>query len=164
MNFIKSRTAIGTFIGQWRRQVVEMGSIRRMCNKPQEGNPGPPPAVPAQGPRLGFKIPGYRPSNLDRKILIWSGRFKTPEQIPELVSFEMIDAARNRVRVKACYGMMIITIGACLVTVFLGKRAAGRHESLTTQNMEKKARWREEMQREREAAAIEAASLAEKAP
>jgi len=77
------------------------------------------------------------------------------------VSFEMLDAARNRVRVKACYVMMAVTIGACLVMVLLGKQAAGRHESLTTMNMEKKARWREELRIEREAATA-AASLAEK--
>ena len=38
--------------------------------------------------------------------------------------FEMLDAARNRVRVKACYGMMIATIAACLLTVILGKRVS----------------------------------------
>lgn len=31
-------------------------------------------------------------------------------------------------------------------------QAAGRHESLTSVNMEKKARWKEELQREKEAA------------
>lgn len=36
----------------------------------------------------------------------------------------MIDAARNKVRVKACYVMMAITIGACLVMVILGKRVS----------------------------------------
>ncbi|XP_062336292.1 protein FAM162B [Osmerus eperlanus] len=163
MNFIRSRIATGTLIGQWRGHALEHGGVRRMCNKPQEGH-AEVPAVPAQGPRPGFKLPGYRPSNMDRKILVWSGRFKTPDQIPELVSFEMIDAARNKVRVKACYIMMAVTIGACLVTVILGKRAAGRHESLTSQNMEKKARWREEMQKEKDTtAAIEAASLTVKA-
>lgn len=162
MNFIRSRGTIATFIGPWRRQVVEPWGQRGMCSKPQEGTPVPPAEVPAHTPRPGFKIPGYRPSNLDKKILIWSGRFKTPDQIPELVSFEMLDAARNKVRVKACYVMMGLTIGACLVTVILGKRAAGRHESLTSQNMEKKARWREELAKERAAAAQEAV-LAEKA-
>lgn len=125
-----------------------------MCSKPQETKaelPTPPPP-PAYASRAGFRVPGYRPSNLDRKILLWSGRFKTADQIPELVSFEMIDGARNRVRVKVCYLMMALTIGSCLVMVLLGKRAAARQESLTGQNMEKKARWREEMQREREAA------------
>lgn len=38
-------------------------------------------------------------------------------------------------------------------------QAAGRHESLTAQNMERKARWREEARKEREAAA----ALSEKA-
>uniref|UniRef100_A0A8C8MF16 Family with sequence similarity 162 member A n=1 Tax=Oncorhynchus tshawytscha TaxID=74940 RepID=A0A8C8MF16_ONCTS len=159
-------------LGQWCRQVgqmggrsralAELGGQRRMCSKPQTGNPEPPhaaPAVPAHDPRPAFKLPGYRPSPMDRRILVWSGRFKTPDQIPELVSFEMLDAARNRVRVKACYGMMIVTIAACLLTVILGKRAAGRHESLTAQNMEKKARWRQEAKMEREeAAAVEKTS------
>lgn len=124
-----------------------------MCNKPQEVKAEPPPAVPAQAsPHLGFKVPGYRPSELDKRILVWSGRFKSAEQIPELVSFETLDAARNKVRVKACYVMMAATIGACLLMVLLGKQAVGRHESLTSQNMEKKAKWREEIQKEREAA------------
>lgn len=109
----------------------------------------------------------------------------------------MIDAARNRIRVKACYVMMAATIGACLVMIILGKQvsdqrmvtvlcpllfsqgnnfqnsenlscsdliqnqflsqAVGRNESLTGQNMEKKAKWREEYRREQEAAMAEKA-------
>lgn len=157
MNFIRSRLSVGNVIGKRCSQVIETWSHRGMCSKPQETKAEPPP--PAYAPRAGFRIPGYRPSDLDKKLLIWSGRFKTVDQIPELVSFEMIDAARNKVRVKACYVMMAVTIGSCLVMVFLGKRAAGRQESLTGQNMEKKARWREELQREKEAAV----ALSEKA-
>ncbi|XP_076617400.1 protein FAM162B [Chaetodon auriga] len=157
MNFVRSRLSIGNFIGQRCRQATETWSRRGMCSKPQEGKAEP--AAPAHAPRPSFKVPGYRPSDLDKKFLLWSGRFKTVEQIPEFVSFEMIDAARNKVRVKACYVMMAATIGACLVMVILGKRAAARNESLTSQNMEKKARWREEARKEREAAA----ALAEKA-
>ncbi|KAM9337726.1 protein FAM162B [Symphorus nematophorus] len=155
MNFVRSRLSIGNFLGPRCRQVTETWSHRGMCNKPQEAKaepPPPPPAAPAHAPRAGFRIPGYRPSDLDKKILVWSGRFKTADQIPELVSFEMIDAARNKVRVKACYVMMAVTIGACLLMVIQGKRAVSRHESLTGQNMEKKARWKEELQKEREAA------------
>ena len=151
----------------------------------------------------------------------------------------MIDASRNRMRVKACYGMMVTTIAACLIMVILGKRvrvnmelfqwvlcwfgklppqskqcfkwsswsssskfmrndglhwcihveqfwpdictittivssmavsiwpltwfpygggqAAGRHESLTGQNMEKKAKWRQEFQLQQQEAASAAA-------
>jgi len=37
-------------------------------------------------------------------------------------SFEMIDAARNRLRVKACYVMMALTLLACLAVVISGKQ------------------------------------------
>lgn len=37
-------------------------------------------------PQVGFKIPGYKPSEMDKKFLLWSGRFKTVDQIPEFVS------------------------------------------------------------------------------
>lgn len=36
----------------------------------------------------------------------------------------MIDAARNKIRVKACYLMMAATISACLMMVILGKRVS----------------------------------------
>ncbi|XP_066534260.1 protein FAM162B [Hoplias malabaricus] len=144
----RTRTAtFGTVVGQWWRNALNTANRRQLCSKPHE-------PVPAHAQRTGFKVPGYRPSDMDKKILIWAGRFKTKEQIPEFVSFEMIDAARNRVRVKACYVMIGMTLAACFVMVILGKRAASRHENLTTWNMEKKARWREEAQREREEAAL----------
>lgn len=38
------------------------------------------------------------------------------------------------------------------ITTCVSLQAAGRNESLTGQNMEKKAKWREEAQKEREAA------------
>uniref|UniRef100_A0A3Q3WKE5 Family with sequence similarity 162 member A n=1 Tax=Mola mola TaxID=94237 RepID=A0A3Q3WKE5_MOLML len=160
MNFLRSRLSVGNLLGQRCRQVSETWRYRGMCNKPQEVKAEPPPlTTPANAPHVGFKIPGYRPSEMDKKFLLWSGRFKTADQIPEFVSFEMIDAARNKVRVKACYVMMAATIGACLLMVFLGKRAAGRHESLTGQNMERKAKWKEELQNQKEAAV----ALSEKA-
>ncbi|KAM4718948.1 protein FAM162B [Anableps anableps] len=140
MNFVRSRLSVGNLFGQ---------RVRGMCNKLPEAKPESPPAAPAQEHRPLFKTPGYRPSNLDRKILVWAGRFKSAEQIPDTVSFEMIDNARNKIRVKAAYVMMALTIGACLVMVVMGKKAAGRNESLTVYNLEKKAKWREEFQKEK---------------
>ncbi|KAM4533920.1 protein FAM162B isoform 2-T2 [Odontesthes bonariensis] len=139
MNFLRSRLSTGSLLGQ---------RYRGMCNKLQETKSESSPATQAQAPRPSFKVPGCRPSELDKKIFIWSGRFKSLDEIPETVSFETIDAARNKIRVKAAYIMMAATIGACLFMVIIGKRAAGRNESLTAHNMEKKARWREELQRE----------------
>jgi len=172
MNFLKSRSVICNLIGgQWRKQFINTGGSRRsLCNKapevkpelPAPAKPVPPPAaVPPPAP--SFRVPGHKPSNMDIKMLLWVGRFKTVDEIPEFVSFEMVDRARNKIRIQVCYAMMAATLLGCLVMVMLGKQAQARHETLTSLNLEKKARWREEYQREKAAAAAAAAAaLAEK--
>ncbi|XP_051869596.1 protein FAM162B-like [Pristis pectinata] len=90
--------------------------------------------------RPAFKLPGHKPSSFDKKFLIWTGRFRREEDIPAEVSVEMIHAARNKIRVKGCYLMVVMTIIGCIGTIISGKKAAKRQESLTAMNMEKKAK------------------------
>ncbi|EDL05065.1 mCG5329, isoform CRA_b [Mus musculus] len=56
----------------------------------------------------------------------------------------MIAVSRNKARVKACYIMIGLTIVACFAVIVSAKRAVERHESLTSWNLAKKAKWREE--------------------
>ncbi|NXL85821.1 F162B protein, partial [Alectura lathami] len=86
----------------------------------------------------------YKPSNFDKKILLWTGRFKTEEEIPPRIPPEMLDRARNKARVKACYIMIGLSVIACFAVIASAKKAAARHESLTRWNMAKKERWRKE--------------------
>ncbi|XP_075410079.1 protein FAM162B [Tenrec ecaudatus] len=105
------------------------------------------PSAPGPGDGAGkvHRVPAeHRPSQFDKKILLWTGRFKSMEEIPLLVPPEMMDAARNRARVKACYVMIGLTIIACFAVIASAKRAVQRHESLTSWNLAKKAKWREE--------------------
>uniref|UniRef100_A0A8B9GZE9 Protein FAM162B-like n=1 Tax=Astyanax mexicanus TaxID=7994 RepID=A0A8B9GZE9_ASTMX len=145
----RNSTEEHTESGQWQRCALNTASRRQLCSKPHGAETGATPA-----PRPAFKLPGYRPSEMDKKFLVWSGRFKSKEQIPELVSFETIDAARNKIRVKACYAMIVVTIVCCIAMIISGKQAVGRHESLSSINLEKKARLREQAQREREEAVL----------
>ncbi|XP_003227340.1 protein FAM162A [Anolis carolinensis] len=114
---------------------------RRLCSKPQEASvqTSKPAASGAS-----FKVPGHKPTEREKRMLLWTGRYKKAEDIPESVSFEMIDSAKNKIRVQMSYLMIGLTIVGCIIMVISGKQAVGRHESLTSQNMEKKARWREE--------------------
>ncbi|XP_055981238.1 protein FAM162B [Sorex fumeus] len=110
------------------------------------------PAAPRYNSGSGPQSPGkvhrvpaeLKPSQFDKKILLWTGRFKAMEDIPPRVPPEMIDAARNKARVKACYIMIGLTIIACFAVIASAKRAVERHESLTSWNLAKKAKWREE--------------------
>ncbi|XP_062043664.1 protein FAM162B [Lepus europaeus] len=106
---------------------------------------GVPSGSEQQGPGKVHRVPAqHKPSQFDKKILLWTGRFKSMEEIPTEVPPEMIDAARNKARVKACYIMIGLTIIACFAVIASAKRAAERHESLTSWNLAKKAKWREE--------------------
>uniref|UniRef100_A0A8C0GPR1 Family with sequence similarity 162 member B n=1 Tax=Chelonoidis abingdonii TaxID=106734 RepID=A0A8C0GPR1_CHEAB len=103
--------------------------------------PGPWQAPGAPRWDVSDRVPGnYKPSNFDKKILMWTGRFKTEEEIPSRIPPEMLDIARNKARVKACYLMIGLTIIACFAVI----ASAEHHESLTSWNLAKKAKWREE--------------------
>ncbi|XP_054696056.1 protein FAM162A-like isoform X2 [Grus americana] len=75
--------------------------------------------------------PGYKafkndrmPTNFDKKVLVWAGRFKKEEDIPKHISSEVLDAARNSVRIKVCYIMIALTLLGCLVMVITGKEVS----------------------------------------
>ncbi|XP_069801609.1 protein FAM162A-like [Dendropsophus ebraccatus] len=104
-------------------------SRRWWCSKPE--------GEAAKG--HSFKIPGHKPSDFEKKILIWGGRFKNVSDIPELVSYEMVDAAKSKVRVKFAVLMMILTIAGCIIMVISGKQAARQQETLAKLNLDKKA-------------------------
>uniref|UniRef100_A0A8C9NNY3 Family with sequence similarity 162 member B n=1 Tax=Serinus canaria TaxID=9135 RepID=A0A8C9NNY3_SERCA len=108
------------------------------------GGAGVAPAA-AEGPAEAHRVvASCKPSKFDKKILLWTGRFKTEEEIPLRIPPEMLDKARNKARVKACYIMIGLSIIACFAVIASAKKAAARHESLTSLNLAKKAKWRKE--------------------
>ncbi|XP_040858836.1 protein FAM162A [Ochotona curzoniae] len=111
--------------------------ISEFCTKPQETSK-------ASSNTYTHRVPLHKPTDWERKILIWSGRFKKEEDIPETISFEMLDAAKNKIRVKISYIMIALTVAGCILMIIEGKKAMKRNESLTSLNLEKKARLREE--------------------
>ncbi|XP_060106143.1 protein FAM162B-like [Heteronotia binoei] len=94
-----------------------------------------------------------RPTELDKKILLWTGRFKKKEDIPPLLSIQVITSAQNQLRIRICYIMMALTLLGCVAMVISGKQAAKREDTLLKINTEKKAKWRVEKQLELESAA-----------
>ncbi|NWY02748.1 F162A protein, partial [Nothoprocta ornata] len=94
--------------------------------------------------RSTLRVPGHKPTDWEKRFLLWAGHFKKAEEIPETVSIESIRAAKTTLRVKFSYVMIALTVLGCIVMVIRGKQAVKRHESLTSINLEKKAQWREE--------------------
>lgn len=92
-----------------------MKRINGFCTKPQES-----PKAPTQSYR--HRVPLHKPTDFEKKILLWSGRFKKEEEIPETISFEMLDAAKNKIRVKVSYLMIALTVAGCVYMVIEGKK------------------------------------------
>ncbi|NWU43290.1 F162A protein, partial [Hylia prasina] len=109
---------------------------RRLCVKPQQD-------LKSKG-RSASGVPGYKPTEWERRFLLWAGTFKKPEDIPETVSIDTVRAAKTNLRVKFSYVMIALTVVGCITMVIRGKQAMKRHESLTSINLEKKARWKAE--------------------
>ncbi|NXC48346.1 F162B protein, partial [Penelope pileata] len=91
-----------------------------------------------------------RPTNFDKKVLVWAGRFKKEEDIPKYITSEILDAARSNVRIKVCYIMIALTVLGCLAMVITGKEAAKNDRTLLRVNEEKKAKWRTEAGKDQE--------------
>ncbi|NP_001121239.1 uncharacterized protein LOC100158316 [Xenopus laevis] len=85
-----------------------------------------------------------RPTDFDKRILVWSGRYKKQEDIPEFISYEALSGARNKVRIKVCYAMILGTIIGCVAMVISGKKAYKEDNTLLHKNIERKKQWREE--------------------
>ncbi|XP_067852719.1 protein FAM162B-like [Heptranchias perlo] len=114
---------------------------------------GTDPALPTSAPEVAhsaYKLQGRIPTTYDKKVLLWTGRFKSEQDIPEMVSIEMLYAARNKIRVKICYIMIGVSVLACLAMVVSGKKALKRQETLTKLNLEKKAQLKSQFEREHE--------------
>ncbi|XP_044259975.1 UPF0389 protein CG9231 [Tribolium madens] len=83
-----------------------------------------------------FEGTGHRVNNLEKKFLVWTGKYKTVEEVPNYVAQNVVERARNRMRIRIANYMMAATALGCLVMVYLGKQAAQRGESVSQQNIE----------------------------
>lgn len=84
----------------------------------------------------------YKVNNFEKKCLVWTGKFKTVEEVPAYVTYTTIDRCKNRMRIKIANYMMAATLVGCLGMVYLGKQAAKKGETLQKINLD----WHKEME------------------
>ncbi|ODM87233.1 hypothetical protein Ocin01_19449 [Orchesella cincta] len=96
----------------------------------------------------GFQVHQGVPTALDKKFLVWSGVFKSADQIPKSLEGEVIHRARSWGRIRMNIGFLFIVAGMGGVMVYSGKQAAKRGESLEQQNLEWHRKINEEYNRQ----------------
>ncbi|XP_062134743.1 UPF0389 protein CG9231 [Drosophila sulfurigaster albostrigata] len=85
---------------------------------------------------LSQGIKNHIPNDLEKRFLVWSGKYKSASEIPALVSQEEMERCRNKIRIKMANIMIGLTVVGCALMVYSGKQAAKRGESVTKQNLE----------------------------
>ncbi|XP_053952873.1 UPF0389 protein CG9231 [Anastrepha obliqua] len=96
------------------------------------------------GQETGKPIHGYAPNNLEKRFLVWSGKYKTVDEIPPYVSKEVMERCRNRMRIRMSNIMMALTVVGCCIMVYSGKQAAKSGDSVVKQNLDWHKKYNEE--------------------
>ncbi|XP_065358878.1 UPF0389 protein CG9231 isoform X1 [Calliphora vicina] len=89
------------------------------------------------------QVNSYSPNNLEKRFLVWTGRYKSLQEVPNLVSAEIMERSRNKMRIRIANIMMGLTVVGCAIMIYSGKQAAKRGESVTKQNLEWHKRYNE---------------------
>ncbi|XP_068148710.1 UPF0389 protein GA21628 [Drosophila tropicalis] len=81
-------------------------------------------------------IKNHQPNNLEKRFLVWCGKYKTEADVPSFVSQDEMERCRNKMRIRLANVMIGLTIVGCAISVYSGKQAAKRGDSVTKQNLE----------------------------
>lgn len=83
----------------------------------------------------GQHMRSIAPTNFDKKILVWTGKYPSIDEVPPLVSDATLNWAKNKFRVYVNIGMAVATFGIALVVMYFGRRKAERGETVARMNM-----------------------------
>ncbi|XP_057377874.1 UPF0389 protein CG9231-like isoform X1 [Daphnia carinata] len=78
----------------------------------------------------------HRVSNVERYFLVWTKKFKSVKDVPGYVSRDMMEKARNIMRIRVNLSIIAICLVGALLAAQSGKKAAGRGETLTKNNLQ----------------------------
>lgn len=82
-----------------------------------------------------FEGSPHKPNYLEKRFLVWTGKFKTVEEVPSFVSQTTMERCRNRMRIRIANYMMVATALGCIAMVYVGKQNAKSGNTLTRINL-----------------------------
>ncbi|KAM3967213.1 UPF0389 protein CG9231 [Aphomia sociella] len=110
--------------------------LYRICTPLLRRNMCTPPTPPSSSSAPGKMHAKFRPSGLQKFILVWTKKFKSKEEIPAFVSADLIERSRSEARIKISNILMLLTALASFGAILAGKAAAKRGESVHQMNLD----------------------------
>ncbi|XP_063611486.1 UPF0389 protein CG9231-like [Penaeus indicus] len=125
-------------------------------------------AAPATAAACGGATPAgklglrdHHVNRLEKYLLVWGGKFKSVADVPELVSQDVLERARNKARIKINIWMGVATLLGCVYMIWSGKKAHREGQSLLNMNLEWHRKVNEEakLAKEKEAHQVDVTKL-----
>ncbi|XP_052872210.1 UPF0389 protein CG9231 [Anopheles cruzii] len=155
MNYLRTaceiarRSATGLQHKPARTTLFQSRSARAFCSQVEpKQTPKPSPTI-GNGPKLSTHT--HSPNNLEKRMLVFTKRYKSLDEVPSFVSQETMERVRNQVRIKIANYMMIATAIGCIIMVISGKQAQERGESVSQMNLDWHKEYNEKARQEYEA-------------
>ncbi|VVD01629.1 UPF0389 protein CG9231 [Leptidea sinapis] len=124
------------------RTSISVLRLRRcMCTPSQQSKP------PVSSPSASLNT-SYKPNDFQKFLLVWTKKYKNKDEIPNIVSIDLIDRARNEARIKLANILIFATILGCIYAVMSGKAAAKKGESVQQMNLDWHKQYAEQKNKE----------------
>lgn len=90
-----------------------------------------------------------KPTNFQKRVLVWAKMYKSVEEVPERVTANKIRKSRDFFRIKVNISMGIMTLLGCLFWAMYGKHLARSGDSLDARGKAQIEEWARKGEEER---------------
>lgn len=96
----------------------------------------------AQKGNIGLR--DHRINRFEKFLMVWGGKYKSMSDVPEFISQDSLERARNKARIKINLLMGLATLIGCFFMIRSGKKAQREGQSVVKMNEEWHRKAREE--------------------
>ncbi|XP_063590105.1 UPF0389 protein GA21628-like [Penaeus indicus] len=107
-----------------------------------EGSSAAAPAASAPKGNIGLR--DHRINRFEKFLMVWGGKYKSMVDVPDFVSQDSLERARNKARIKINLLMGLATLIGCFFMILSGKKAQREGQSVVKMNEEWHKKMREE--------------------
>ncbi|XP_076046276.1 UPF0389 protein CG9231 [Oratosquilla oratoria] len=130
-------------------RMIGSSFARPYCdNTPKDIEKVTPPSESKFAHSRPIGMTDHKVNKLERYLLVWGGKYKSLDEVPNFVRQDTMERARNKARIKINLMMAAATLFGCGLMIWSGKRAQARGESVAKQNLEWHRKIKEEAEKE----------------
>lgn len=104
--------------------------------QPKEPPKAPTPTAGNTANDINVSSRTHRPNDFEKRLLVFTKKYKTTEEIPQYINQDVMERCRNQVRIKIANYMMLATAIGCIIMVISGKKAQERGDSVQKMNLD----------------------------